>query len=102
MVKLKAGKYGSYHFKYYLKMAENYETDIKLHLSIYKPTNIHVEILIELFETMKLLIDNVNMKALNQKSFNEKCDKLTHEMGILNNAQQYLYHIYELEVHPNS
>lgn len=92
--------YGDMIFQSHLDLATNCQKIIefeKIHCIRMKEST---EEWIERFEAMKEAIENVRVNSKTRTIFRRKCDNLTHEMGILINAQQMLYR-FILTVHQN-
>jgi hypothetical protein len=94
-------KYKSVFYKVYLEKAKNCEEeDIINTLIYYKRGTPHIEYWIQIFEECKEMIESHILCAQSKKVYAQKCNKLTHEMGILINAQQMLYR-FKSTVHQN-
>ena len=84
-------RYGEDYFKRHLDCATNCQKIIEFEKIHCVMTIESIEDWIERFEEMKETIENVRVNSKTRTIFRRKCDNLTHEMGILINAQQMLY-----------
>ena len=82
-------KYGDKGYKHFLGVAKNCED---------YGFGFERQLWIDLFEDMKEMIVNTKVVSKNQKVYEEKCAKLTIEMGYLIKAQQVLT-TFEHEIH---
>lgn len=94
-------KYGSIYYKQFLQNADNVQRDVINFLIMFKCNLWEIEIWIQKFEELKELIENHKVCARSKVIYLQKCNKLTHEMGIFIKAQQSLEK-FKLTVHQNS
>ena len=86
-------KYGSIYYKQFLRNAEFVDKDVIHYLVIFNCDTSEIDRWVQKFEELKEMIENHKVCARSKVTYLKKCDKLTHEMGILINAQQMLYQL---------
>lgn len=77
-------KYKSIDFIAYLETANEILNIIK------NLSNFSIHLHMNMYEDMIIIIENQIIKSKNQNDFNDKCQKMTKQIGILTNAIQFL------------